>query len=97
MKWSVYLSGSAERDFKHLDQQSAERVTRALRRLAEGAVANIKRIKGSAGEQRLRVGDLRVLFRVQEAECEIEVIRILPRDKAYRVREPAGDYAASRA
>jgi mRNA-degrading endonuclease RelE of RelBE toxin-antitoxin system len=43
----------------------------------------VTRLRGS-NELRLRVGDWRVRFQVQHREQTIEVLRILPRGRAYR-------------
>lgn len=46
-----------------------------------------------AGEWRLRVGDWRMIYKPYPSEQRLEILRILPRGKAYRVRETAEEAA----
>ena len=80
----VVLSGPARRDLARLDRQIAERILQALNRFAGTGQGDTIRLKGGQGEFRLRVGDWRVRFILTEGDQTIEVIRILPRGRAYR-------------
>jgi len=76
----------AERDLSHLSHENRERVRLALQRFVTEQVGDFKRLRGRDDEWRLRVGDLRVLCR-PEGDHEsgtLAVIRVLPRDRAYR-------------
>jgi mRNA-degrading endonuclease RelE of RelBE toxin-antitoxin system len=68
-----------------LDPQEAQRVGRALDRYNETSHGDVVSVKGAGGEKRLRIGDLRLFFK--ESPDQIDVLAVLPRDKAYRVRE----------
>jgi hypothetical protein len=66
-------------------------VGRALDRYVETGQGNVKPVIDSAvGEQRLRVGKIRLFF--IERDDILEVTGVLPRDKAYRTREPMETY-----
>jgi mRNA interferase RelE/StbE len=83
-EWSLRYSRRAEKDIRRLDRPVRRRILRALGRLAadpEG-IGGIRRLSGRAGS-RLRVGDWRVLFELDNATREIVVDRILPRGRAY--------------
>lgn len=72
----------ARKDVSGLDRVVAERVHSAIARLAEG-IGDVRRLAGIEPPlHRLRVGDWRVLFRL-DGET-IVILRVLPRDKAYR-------------
>ena len=82
MTHPIEWSARARKDFDALDPQIRRRVRSALERLVHGE-GDVRRLTDvNPPLFRLRVGDWRVLFR-HERET-IVVLRILPRDKAYR-------------
>lgn len=84
MSWAYVLSPHAERDLGRLDAPLRRRVFDALDSLAaEGANARIKKLKARP-EFSLRVGDWRVLLALRNDLDIIDVLRVLPRGKAYR-------------
>jgi mRNA-degrading endonuclease RelE of RelBE toxin-antitoxin system len=80
----VIFSGPARQDLRRLDRETARRVTAALTRLAETGHGDVKRLTGHGTELRLRVGDWRVRFERDTTAGSINVLRILPRGRAYR-------------
>lgn len=84
MTWTVLIAGPARRDLERLDRSVADRVTRALALLAEGDRGDVQRLRGKEREWRLRVGDWRVRFIYRAEDEVIEVLRVLPRGRAYR-------------
>jgi mRNA interferase RelE/StbE len=82
--WRVVWTRRAQRDLDHLDQTIADRVGRAITRLAETEQGDVKRLLGYENEWRLRVGDWRVRLTFDYPTESIEVLRVLPRGSAYR-------------
>lgn len=83
--WKVELTRRAERDLRRLDPQVRRRIVAALDGLrAEPVKGDVRKLTGSGDEWRLRVGDWRVRFRRDPARRLVEIIRILPRGRAYR-------------
>lgn len=81
---AVRWSESAERDLRRLDRVNQRRVASVVVRFAETNEGEVKRLQGPLGaEFRLRSGDLRIRFRV-DPDGTIVILRVLPRDKAYR-------------
>lgn len=78
----VYMPPAA-RDLRRLDRTDAVRVAAALQHLAASGQGDVRRLSGTY-EWRLRVGDLRVLFRFDYEAETLAVRRILPRGRAYR-------------
>jgi mRNA interferase RelE/StbE len=75
----------ALRDMRRLDRQVAARVHAALARLAEAKQGTVTRLQGiDPPEWRLRIGDLRVRFQYDHQAHAINVLRVLPRGRAYR-------------
>jgi mRNA-degrading endonuclease RelE of RelBE toxin-antitoxin system len=85
VSWRIVWSPHAVRDFGKLDPPTRERVSVALRRYVETEQGDVVRLQGvMPAEWRLRTGDYRVRFRLDFPTGTLEVLRVLPRDKAYR-------------
>lgn len=83
MTRSVVWTQRAVRDAARLDPPVRARILIAIDRIAEGHPADVVRLADvQPPEWRLRVGDWRVRFRY--AAGRIEILRVLPRGKAYR-------------
>lgn len=80
---TVEWKGAARRDLARLDTQARVRVVRAVTRYAETGHGAVRRLRGSAGEYRLRVGDLRVRFVVEVDRRALVVLHVLHRREAY--------------
>ena len=83
MKFTVGLKPRATKDLRHLQKQEAVRVADALERLVDGLAGDVKRLTNFSPEYRLRIGQYRVLFEI-ENENQIVVYRIVHRREAYR-------------
>lgn len=84
MKWHLELTGRARRELRRLDAQVADRVVRALERLATTEEGDVARLHGVENEWRLRVGDWRVRLQYDYTTHTLRVLRVLPRGRAYR-------------
>ncbi len=84
--WKVELTRAARHDLRRLDPQVRRRVVAALDGLrSEPAQGDVRKLKGTDDEWRLRVGDWRVRFRRDRSRGLVEIVRVLPRGRAYRV------------
>jgi len=83
MNYTVELKPRAIKDLKHLQKQDASRIADALERLQSDLTGNVKKLTNFTPEYRLRVGQFRVLFEI-ENETQIIVYRIVHRREAYR-------------
>lgn len=76
MRWLVEFEAAAAREFKKLDRPVREAIAVALGRLADEArdeaspYTNVRKLAGAEGMWRLRVGDYRVIFRLEAREDE---------------------------
>ena len=84
MSWQIVWTDRSRRDLRRLDLAVAQRVIRAVDRLAVSGLGDILRLHGAAHEWRLRVGDWRVRYVYEEETRSIRVLRVLPRGRAYR-------------
>ena len=72
---------AALKSLSRLGRTDRERILAALGRLPEG---DVRRLVGTVGLYRLRVGDWRAIFRRDDQERTITVAQVLPRGSAYK-------------
>ena len=79
----VEWTETALEDVAALDKGIARRVKQAVERFADTGVGNVKRLQGiDPPEYRLRVGDYRVRFHLDDET--VQVLRVRNRREAYR-------------
>ena len=84
---SISLRASAEKSLEGLDKPIRRRVTASIQALATnprppGAVA----LRGSSGLFRIRVGDYRIVYSVNDSELIVLVVDVGHRREIYRGR-----------
>ncbi len=88
MAWTVKLSDDAKRDLQKLDKPIQKRIAAFLQeriQAAENPRASGKALQGNlSGLWRYRVGDYRLLCRVEDEELIVLVIEIGHRREIYR-------------
>ena len=83
-KYRVLLSSSAERELKKLTPQSIARIVPRLESLsANPRPSGCKKLKGGDAEWRIRVGDYRVIYTINDPKLLVEVTRIRHRSEVY--------------
>ena len=81
----IVLSKDALKYLTKMPRDSARRVTRAIRELAEGTASPAKTGKLSGKDSwRLRVGGIRVIYSFEEESGDILVVKIGPRGDIYK-------------
>ena len=81
MDYEIELRPKAWKDLKRVPRSEAARILDRIEGLRHGLVGDVTRLKASAFEYRLRVGDYRVLFDVEGAR--VLVWRVRHRREAY--------------
>ena len=86
MKYKVLLSPAAELDQKKLDPVIARRVNRKYSALAEmpRPPGCLRLTDVEPPTWRIKIGDWRVLYDIDDRAHVVVVLAILPRDKAYK-------------
>jgi mRNA interferase RelE/StbE len=79
----IVWSERARLDIRSLDRDIAMRIFAALLRFAESGEGDVKKLQGTSGELRLRVGDYRVRF-TEESEDTLRIHTVRHRKDAYR-------------
>jgi len=83
--WQVVIHRKAERVLKRLDGDMLEGIRRAIRGLArEPRPPGYKKLTGYENLYRIRVGDWRIIYAIEENQLVILVLEIAPRGGAYR-------------
>ena len=83
MDYTVDLKPRAIKDLARLDKRDASRITDALERLRVDLGGDVKKLTNLTPEYRLRVGQYRVLFEIENS-AQVVVYRIVHRREAYR-------------
>lgn len=85
MPYGVLLSGAAERDRRKLAPEIRSRITRALLALEQDPrPPGVTKLSGTSDGWRIRVGDYRILFEVDDDAQTVLVLRVAHRREAYR-------------
>ena len=84
MTYGIELKPRAVKDLRRVPKDQASRIADALEDLADGLKGDVKRLTNFTPEYRLRVGDYRVLFEIED-NSRIVVYRIRHRREAYRI------------
>ena len=82
-KYEVLVSKEAQRDFGRLPPETRERVRGSMLALADDPRAQSEKLAVESAYRR-RVGDYRIVFRVDDRLREVLVTRIKHRREVYR-------------
>lgn len=75
MRYALEFRPSALRDLKKLPKSSARRILAKIERLRDNLTGDVKRLVNAETGYRLRVGDFRVLFDLEDATILIRRVR----------------------
>jgi len=83
--YRLEVSHTAHRQIRMLPAQTQERVNQAIARLAENPrPPGVKKLVAREG-YRVRVGDYRILYHVDDGAKLVVVYRVMPREDVYRL------------
>lgn len=84
MTYAVRWTKQATKDVDRLGRKTRDRIIRAVEALAENPRGpNTKPLRGS-DDWRLRVGDFRVIYSIDDGVLVVLVLRVRPRGGAYK-------------
>lgn len=85
--YAISYHPSAAKELRKLDKQVARRIVRAVRKLsADPRPHGCRPLVGFDGLWRIRVGDYRVVYAIEEEDVIVIVVRIAHRREVYRTR-----------
>jgi mRNA interferase RelE/StbE len=83
-EYSVELKPSARKELERLTPKLIERIFPKLEALAkEPRPQGCKKLKGGQQEWRIRVGDYRVVYTIDDAKRRVSVTRVRHRSEVY--------------
>jgi mRNA interferase RelE/StbE len=83
--YRIELRSSADRELSRLDRQALERVIRAIDALGEQPRGvGVRKLAGAEHTYRIRIGDYRVVYTIDDAHKVVTVERVRHRSDAYR-------------
>lgn len=81
----VYLERAAERDLKRLSADEFHNIIKNIKDLSiNPRPPGCRKISGSVSDWRIRVGDYRVIYEIDDKAKAVRVMRIRHRRDAYR-------------
>ena len=84
-RWQVIIHRKAEKIIKRLDGDILERIRRAIRELTyEPRPSGVKKLVGHENLYRIRVGDWRIIYAIEDDKLIVLVLEISPRGAVYR-------------
>lgn len=87
MAYRIEFSKQAEKQFEDLPQQIQQRLQPRIDTLAlEPRPPGVKKLKRSENQYRIRVGDYRIVYEVQDVILLVILLRIGHRSEVYRKR-----------
>ena len=83
--FKIDLRGSSEDDLKKIDRQYIPKIIEEIGYLAENPFpVQSKKLKDSESSYRLRVGDWRVIYEIEDDRVVVIVLKVAPRGGAYK-------------
>ncbi len=83
--YRVLLERAAERDLRRLPARLHNRIINAIQELAdEPRPSGCRKLSGSDHDWRIRIGDYRVVYEIDDAALEVRVNRVRHRREVYR-------------
>lgn len=87
MPYQIEFSRRAEKQFEDLPQQIQQRIRPRIDALAEDPrPPGVKKLEETENQYRLRVGDYRIVYEIQDAILLVILVRIGHRSDVYRRR-----------
>ena len=85
MRYAVVFTNTAQRDLSRLQSSIVDRMEPIILSLEETPrPQGVKKLQGSKDYYRIRIGDYRIIYQINDAENHVVIARILHRREAYR-------------
>jgi len=83
--YEVYIEKAAENDLKRLPPITFHRIIPHIRALAGNPrPSSCRKLAGSKDDWRIRIGDYRVLYEIDEKAKAVRILRVRHRREVYR-------------
>ena len=82
--YQIEITNTAHHQLRQLSPLNLQRVHEAIEQLSRNPRPNgVKKLKGEVDFYRIRVGNYRILYEIDEAAKLISIERVMPRQNAY--------------
>ncbi|MBF0292622.1 MAG: type II toxin-antitoxin system RelE/ParE family toxin [Nitrospinae bacterium] len=83
--YEILLERNAEKDLKRLEPDTFKRVIKGIKALsANPKPAGCRKITGSKNDWRIRIGDYRVIYEIDDKASAVKIMIVKHRREAYR-------------
>ncbi len=85
INWQVIIHRKAEKTLRRLHGDMLERTRRTIRSLeTDPRPSGYKKVAGFDNLYRIRVGDWRIIYTIEDDKLIVLVLEVAPRGRAYR-------------
>jgi mRNA interferase RelE/StbE len=82
--YQIEITNTAHHHLRNLSHINQRRLHEAIKQLCQNPRPDgVKKLKGAVDFYRIRVGDYRILYEIDDTGKLIIVVRVLPRENAY--------------
>jgi mRNA interferase RelE/StbE len=82
--YRIEITNTAHHHIRGLSRMNRQRVNEAIAQLSQDPrPIGVKKLKGEVDFYRIRVGDYRILYEIDDSAKLIVIERIMPRENAY--------------
>ncbi|WP_026929139.1 type II toxin-antitoxin system RelE family toxin [Glycomyces tenuis] len=83
--YRVVFTDEADKQLKKLDKAVRRRILLAIAKLeGEPRPTGVKKLKGSSDRWRVRVGDWRIVYKIEDGQLVVLVVAVGHRSKVYK-------------
>ena len=83
--YEIYLERAAERDLRKLSAETFHRIIARIHALADNPrPPGCRKLAGSDNDWRIRIGDYRVIYEIDDAARNVRIFRVRHRREAYQ-------------
>ena len=84
-EYTVVFARSARKELQNLDPQVARHVLKKIEALAANPrPSGVVKLEGATDLWRIRVSEWRVVYRISDSDCLVDVVAVRHRSDAYR-------------
>ncbi len=85
MSYTVEVTPAARRDLRALERRVARRIDKKILELAENPRPHgVRKLEGASDLYRVRVGDYRILYEIEDNRLLVVIVRVRDRRDVYR-------------
>ena len=83
--YAVYLERAAQKDLNNLPRDRFDQITSEIKSLADNPrPVGCRKLTGSKSDWRIRIGDYRVIYEIDDKAKAVRVMRVRHRREVYR-------------